>query len=274
MSSKNVQGPSDGFSRREIKKAVTKKNFSHPMTLFPTSAGLAATIGAVLIGGPAVWAMSLGLVGLGVVSWCANQFLRFEKLASGHMAALREQMRIKREEKIGLLQHQLGENSKFRCPKQLTAVSLSSMKSNPTDLICVFPTGYGKSLCFTIAAALNPEKICVVVVPTRDLCNEIQKYSQKFVSCNSRCQTWIPPKKSLLEVLFDLFFQNITDEKIGSTRADVLCEVNAFPTTQKYENHALKCVLCSYIFFLVNDNKSDNYRTKCCAKVQIKPEGW
>ena len=113
MSSKNVQGPSDGFSRREIKKAVTKKNFSHPMTLFPTSAGLAATIGAVLIGGPAVWAMSLGLVGLGVVSWCANQFLRFEKLASGHMAALREQMRIKREEKIGLLQHQLGE---LGCP--------------------------------------------------------------------------------------------------------------------------------------------------------------
>lgn len=108
MSSKSSQNANDGFSTSEIKKAVTKKNFSHPLTLFPASAGLATTIGAVILGGPVMWAMTVGLLGLGALSWCANQFLRFEKLAASHMTAMREEMRKRREAKIQLLQNQLG----------------------------------------------------------------------------------------------------------------------------------------------------------------------
>lgn len=67
-----------------------------------------------------MWGMTLGLIGLGAISWCANQFLRFERLASSHMAAMREQMRIKREEKIKLLQNQLGE---LGCPSGSSQLS-------------------------------------------------------------------------------------------------------------------------------------------------------
>lgn len=113
MSEQSSQNSADGFSRREIKKAVTRKNLSHPLTLFPTTAGIATTIGAIILGGPVMWAMTGGLIGLGALSWCANQFLRFEKMASSHMMRMREEMRQRREEKIQMLQSQLGD---LGCP--------------------------------------------------------------------------------------------------------------------------------------------------------------
>lgn len=111
MSSKSNQSPRDGFSRSEIKKAVTKKNLLHPMTLFPSAAGLGSIFGIFLLG-PWMWAMTAGLFGLSLLSWGANQFLRFEKLAASHMTALREELRKKREKKIELLREQL---ASLRC---------------------------------------------------------------------------------------------------------------------------------------------------------------
>ena len=110
MSSKDNKSTRDGFSRSEIKKAVTKKNLLHPMTLFPSVAGLGTIFGIILLG-PWMWVMTAGLFGLSFLSWGANQFLRFEKLAASHMTALREQLQEKRQQKIALLKdqlHQLG----------------------------------------------------------------------------------------------------------------------------------------------------------------------
>lgn len=108
MSSKKDPDPKDGFSRSEVKKAVTRKNLTHPLTLFPSAAGLGTLIGVILLG-PWMWAMTAGLFGLSILSWGANQFLRFEKLAAAHMASMRDELRKKREQKIGVLREQLSQ---------------------------------------------------------------------------------------------------------------------------------------------------------------------